>query len=167
MKICKKCGAYQKDSRTFCIDCNESLGDSISKKEEAVIRKKASDQAEKALRNADFLSPTTGDKIIGGCSIVGFIVTIVTLIIRAMSNYLSSEIVASYIFSLILFIFSACYALFPKAFWALEKMRLSSMIYSFGEIVPSDSYCIGRTIFVYVFFIFSLLMSLFSIFYPR
>lgn len=62
MKICCKCGAHNSDERFFCIDCNEKLGSSLSKAEEAKINEDINESLENMYNKRDPLHVSKFDK---------------------------------------------------------------------------------------------------------
>lgn len=77
MKICCKCGAHNSDERFFCIDCNEKLGSSLSKAEEAKINEDINESLENMYNKRDPLHVSKFDKAAGLAAIAGLLCSII------------------------------------------------------------------------------------------
>lgn len=159
LKICSKCGAYQKDNRYYCIDCNEKLGDRLSQREQESKEKELKEKSEKYYKESDGLSVTTGNKIVGFCSLIGIIV--IVILITIYSKYVSS--VQEAFLALVFFISCTLEALFPKIIWSIEKFRLSFTINIEKDTDPSDFYLFMRKIIIYMGFVIALILLISSI----
>lgn len=160
MKICDKCGAQQSDARIFCVDCNEKLGDSISKDRLQEIKKETQEKIDKINNKADPLYVNISDKVVGFVSLIGLVIILFFMIIyrHNLDNALES------IYSIMFFVLCALNALAPKILWALEKFRLSLTISSADDAEPSDFYRIMRKIVIYGCFIFAVVFLVVTIF---
>ncbi len=140
MKVCSECKAYNSDERSFCVDCGEKLGYSISKFEEGIISEKISETTESLYNDNDPLYVSAFDKIIGITSIVGLLIMIVLCIVSFFRHQTVSFALLSFIF----FGISAFVALCPQIDWAIEKHRLSFTISNPDDAEPSDFYKFSR-----------------------
>ena len=64
MKKCNRCGAIQDDRHYYCIDCNNRLGPSLSKEEEAIVNNQVKKSLEKLSNNADYFYVSKIDKAV-------------------------------------------------------------------------------------------------------
>ena len=73
MKICKRCGTPQNDTRFFCIDCGRPLGKSLSAEEAERYERDIKEKMDAAADRADVFHVSRTDKILGIIGIVGLI----------------------------------------------------------------------------------------------
>ncbi len=79
MKICKKCGAVQDDSRTSCLDCGTLLGKPVSEAEESQVEAELCDTIDAMGNRTDPYYVSRLDKILALIGIAGLIAIIVFL----------------------------------------------------------------------------------------
>lgn len=142
MKICEKCGARYSDDKTFCVDCNEKLGDKLSAAEEQKIQTNLNHKIEEMYNKRDPLYVSKFDKIIGLVSLVGTAITLLLILIRVFTQ----QNIALLVCAIIFFLISSLEALLPQVMWELEKMRFSLFVN--GDTEPSDFYLKFRKITV-------------------
>ncbi len=151
MKQCSTCGALQADSRFFCVDCGEKLGNSLSENELETIGKEIEKKAEKLYNKTDPLYVSIFEKIVGILSLLCMSFTLAFVIIYRHNLEKVPE--ATYLIYLILaFIFISLLALVPQIFWALEKFKLSFTVVGADDLEPSYLYLVMRRIFIGVSF---------------
>ncbi len=136
MKICDKCGAYNSDSRQFCVDCGDKLGDPVSDRKRESAEQLINDNMEKLYNDNDPLHVTLFDKICGGAALTGAMVGTLVWIF----GLLASKTPAFPLYALVFFILSAVEAFFPAITWGIEKFRLSFTVENIEEASPSLLY---------------------------
>lgn len=81
MKICRKCGARQRDSRLYCVDCGTRLGRRLTAEEEAQEQENLDQTMEKLYNRRDPLFVSLLDRICGWIDLAGFVVLLVLLVL--------------------------------------------------------------------------------------
>ena len=142
MKICKKCGAQYDDDKTFCIDCNEKLGDKLSKSEEQKMHTNLNHQIEDMCNKRDPLYVSKFDKALGAAALVGAVFSAVLAAINLITRQNNGYIWLAVVF----FLLSAVVSLIPRIMWELEKLRLGFYINGADDAEPSDYYLKCRKI---------------------
>lgn len=140
MKLCEKCGAVNSDSKTFCVDCSERLGDPVCDAEADRLEQSLDNKLEKLYNDDDPLYVSRFDKIVGSISLVGLAADIVFLIIAAVTRRETALLWLGAVF----FVLSAVEAFLPQLNWAIEKMRLSFIIGNPDDAVPGAFYKFSR-----------------------
>ncbi len=136
MKICEQCGAYNSDSRSFCADCGEKLGQKLSGREEKAVRNAINDTAEKLYNKSDSSHISILDKTVGVISLTGFGLLAAVCLISAVRRQYTASLAWGFLF----FLLSAVGAFFPSILWSLEKFRLSFLIADSESAEPSGLY---------------------------
>ena len=149
MKICENCGAYNSDSRVFCVDCNSSLGKKISPVQEKKIAEKLDKKMEKMYNSRDPLYVSLFDKIMGISAIACILFCVALILLKQFITINSSA--KDLFYTILIFAFGAIEALIPKLSWELEKIRYSWFIISNDDPQPTELYMIGRRISVILF----------------
>ena len=140
MKICEKCGAHNSDERSFCVDCNEKLGDKLSELQEKRLKNDLSEKIEGLYNKKDPLYVSRSDKIIGVLSLLGVLCSLVLMIIGKITERDFQIMWVGIVF----FLLTSIEALMPRVTWELEKMRLSFTINGADDAEPSDFYIYCR-----------------------
>ena len=83
MKICKRCGTPQNDTRFFCIDCGKPLGKSLSAEDAERYERDIKEKMDAAADRADVFHVCRTDKILGVIGIVGLIASILLFCVAA------------------------------------------------------------------------------------
>ncbi len=138
MKICENCGAYNSDERTFCIDCDEKLGDEISEREEKQVAEQISASTEKLYNRDNPLYVSIFDKIVG----IGCIISFIALIVLAIF-FMGTDNLELVICGAVFGVLGAVDALIPSITWELEKIRLSFTVAE-DDLSPSGYYMFFR-----------------------
>lgn len=146
MKICSKCGAQQSDTRIFCVDCGERLGDSLPEKASQVIEEETDNKINKLYNKTDPLYVSFLDKIVGFASLIGAVLMVIFMVVFRRNL----EYVPESLYAIVLFLLSSLNALVPKILWAMEKIRLSFTINDSDNAEPSDFYLIMRKISIWI-----------------
>lgn len=142
MKLCEKCHAHNADTRVFCADCGETLGEKLSDMQERQVQDTLSENIEKMYNKTDPLYVSTLDKILGIISIIGVVASVVCPFLKPLSP---SEPNA-YLWALLCFAIAALDAFIPQLTWGLEKMRLGLWVNGADDLEPSHFYVVGRRI---------------------
>ena len=79
MKICKRCGTPQNDTRFFCIDCGRPLGKSLSAEDAERYERDIKEKMDAAADRADVFHVSRTDKILGIIGIVGLIASLILI----------------------------------------------------------------------------------------
>lgn len=149
MKICTKCGAFNSDNRSFCIDCGKKLGKKLSPLEEEKANAALNEKLDEMYNKNDPLYVNLFDKIMGYLSLAlalgTFIFIIISLFISVNSGILW--------FSVLFFILASLEALVPEIMWAIEKVRLGMTISDADSVLPSSLYLIMRRVVTVILFI--------------
>lgn len=140
MRICKKCGAYYPDDRTFCIDCNEKLGDILNEHDEKEARAKLDRQIQDMYNSQDPFYIGRFEKVMGMISLAGAVATLAVIIFKALTH----GDFGIYMYSLVLLSAAFVEALMPRIPWELQKMRLHFSIMGSDYAEPSDYYAKSR-----------------------
>ncbi len=140
MKICEKCGAVNSDNRLFCLDCNEKLGDSVSKYEQERIEQSIDTRLENLYNDNDPLYVSLFDKVMGCISLVGILVSAVLIAV----GFFTKREFGFLWFVVLLFALTAVEAFVPKLTWSIERLRLSFLISNSEDAEPSSFYKICR-----------------------
>ena len=152
MKICRKCGAEQKDSRLYCIDCGARLGKRLTAVEEAQEQENLDQTMEKLYNRRDPLFVSLLDRICGWIDLAGFAVLLVLLVLAGVGIFpagkLSSEAISVALIGVFFFLVGALEAFFPRVTWAIEQFRMSIWINGAEDAEPSDFYFIARRVTV-------------------
>jgi len=142
MKVCNNCGAYNGDERFFCVDCDEKLGDPLSSAEEQRLDDRIGDSVEAMYNRRDPLYVSRLDKVLGVISLAGVAVSLVALLMGAITGRRLSFLWIGVLF----FLIAGVDALFPQIGWFFEKIRLSFHIQGADDAEPSDFYRICRRV---------------------
>lgn len=142
MKICDKCGAHCSDDKFFCVECNEKLGDKLSKAQEQKVSADISRKIEKMQNKRDALYVSKFDKIIGSLSLFLASLSLVFALVGFFIDRDSVLLLCATAF----FLISGVEALFPRIPWEIEKLRLSLSINGADDAEPGDFYLIARKI---------------------
>ncbi len=140
MKLCDKCGAQNRDERTFCVDCGEKLDAPLSDSAVRLIEKQNNAVTEKLYNRGDPLHRTLYDKIVGIAALVGLVAFIpvgILLLIRGQGE-------AAYWAVPLLLVLAALESLVPALTWELEKMRLGWQMNGVDDATPGAGYRMGR-----------------------
>ncbi len=156
MKICDKCGAHNSDNRTFCVDCNETLGRKLSAAEERNVRADMSKKIEELYNKRDPLYVSKFDKRIGWLSVGGAAVSAVLIGV----NLVVQQDIKILLCSLIFFAISSVEALIPQLAWELEKLRIHRIAFGANDLEPSPFYFRSRKIAIVVATVFGIVMFL-------
>lgn len=140
MKLCEKCGAYNSDHRTFCVDCGDTLGDPVSPQHEEEISERIEANMETMYNRQDPLYVSRLDKICGFTSLAGAAASVVLMVFRLIPR----ENMELLLFSLIFFVVAAVEALVPRLNWEFEKLRLRYYVRGAEELEPGHMYFISR-----------------------
>jgi len=155
MKKCIKCGTEQSDERTFCIDCNMRLGDSLSAEHEEFIKEQNTKNIDRLYSYGNDLRASYLDKVIGIASIAGTIVSLVFCMIRQSNR--EYEAFLLFFFAVCVFNISALFALLPRLLWSLQNRRWSYWADGTEELSPSSFYKTMRKFGVWVCFIIGMI----------
>ena len=144
MKICEHCGAQQDDRRTTCIDCGETLGPSLDPQEAERLRTETAAAVDRLERQSDPLRVTLSDRI---AAVYGGLAVVAALVLSGLwaERGMTGLFLASALFSAL----GACFLLFPRIFWGLERIRLSFLIDGAETAEPSAWYRMMRRIGAY------------------
>jgi len=166
MKLCKKCGAYQNDTRFVCLDCNEMLGDSLSSDEATQIEGELRAKIQKKLNEDDPLAVNKTDRIIGNMSLFGIAVSIfMALFWRLLMYNVFNEGFYLALGALVLFIISALYALAFRTVWSWHVLMIRIHARIGDDTEPSCLSLIERKITIIFCFTVALVMLAFAIGY--
>lgn len=154
MKICEKCGAYNKDNKKFCIDCGESLGEKLSATEEEKIRKITGEKMEKLYNKKDPLYVSLFDKIMGVISSVGLVTTIIFI---AVCWYKSMQC-PFLLYAVVFFALAVLDAFVPRIAWSFEKFRIGFSANGADELEPGVFYLWSRRIGIALFTVIGFIM---------
>lgn len=160
MKICEKCGAHNSDKRSFCVDCNEKLGDKLSEFEEQQIQEKLDEKMENMYNKRDPFYVSLFDKIIGAISLLGVLCGLVLMIIGKISQ---RDFEYMWL-SAISFLLTSIEAFIPRLTWTIEKMRLGFYINSADDAEPSEFYITCRKAAILLTFCIGVLILVISLF---
>ena len=148
MKICRKCGAEQKDSRLYCIDCGARLGKRLTAEEEEQEVQKLDQKIEGLYNRTDALYVSRLDRICGGIDVAGSAVLLILLVLYSVGIFPVGrqfpEALAFALTGIFFFLAGALEAFFPQITWALERFRLSFWINGADDAEPSDFYFAAR-----------------------
>ncbi len=161
VKICEKCGAYNSDSRMFCVDCGDVLGDKVSDLHEQQIRNDIDAKMDAMYNKRDPIYVSGMDKVFGIASLVGATVSFVLLVIRVIVRQSAYGL----FLSIILFLLSAVEALVPRVAWEIEKRRLSFYVRGADDLEPGDAYFIGRKCMIVFLTALGVFIAVFSFLY--
>ena len=144
MKICEHCGAQQEDRRTTFIDCGETLGAPIDSREAERLYGETAAAVDRLERQSDPLRVTLSDRI---AALYGGLAAVTALVLSGLwaDRGLTGLFLASALFSAL----GACFLLFPRILWGLERIRLSFLIDSAETAEPSAWYRMMRRIGAY------------------
>jgi len=142
MKICENCGAHNSDERKFCIDCSESLGESLNAKQEKEVSENIQNTIEKIENKNDPLYVDLFDKIIGFISIIG-ILFLIGLFITGIFTATDSKFL---LWGILFFALSALDCFIPSISWGIEKFRFSILYSNTDDVTPGMFYKWGRKI---------------------
>lgn len=142
MKLCDKCGAHNSDTRVFCIDCGETLGDKLSDAQEQQLQENLSDNIENMYNKTDPLYVSLYDKIVGSVALLGGVVSLVCPFIQPPPVTDDNP----YLWALLCFALAALDAFIPHLAWGLEKMRLNMWANGAEDLEPSYFYLVGRRV---------------------
>lgn len=152
MKICRKCGARQRDSRLYCVDCGTRLERRLTAEEEAQEQENLDQTMEKLYNRRDPLFVSLLDRICGWIDLAGFVVLLVLLVLAGAGVFPagkpSSDAVAVVFIGAFFFLIGALEAFFPRVTWAIEQFRMSFWINGAEDAEPSDFYFAARRVTV-------------------
>ncbi len=140
MKVCGRCGALNSDTRFFCVDCCEKLGDAVSDREQGALEQDIDTKLETLYNQNDPLHVSRFDKVMGWLSVIG---TAASLILWVIGLFTKRGFDLLWI-AVLLFAVSAVEAFVPKLTWGLEKLRLSFYIANADDAEPSMFYKVCR-----------------------
>lgn len=83
MKICKKCGAVQDDSRVSCLDCGALLGKPVSEAEESRVEAELGDAIDSMGERTEPYYVSAVDKIL---ALVGIAAVVAVIVILSLTN---------------------------------------------------------------------------------
>jgi len=146
MKICAKCGAFNSDNRSFCIDCGKKLGKAVSSLEEEKALSAVNENLTRLENKYDPLYVNLFDKIVGIFSLILALITFIYIIV----SFFIGEKTGILWFSLIAFILASLEALFPEIMWAIEKVRLSLYTSDIEDALPGRFYYYSKKAVVIV-----------------
>ena len=146
MKICHNCGAKNADHRFFCIDCNEKLGNPISKAEQEQVEQQTQDRIDALYNRNDPLYVSRLDKAIGIFALIGIAANAALGIV----GWISKPDVGTRCLSALFFAVAAIEALVPKLTWSIEQLRLSFTVDGADDAEPSAFYKTARKISIIV-----------------
>lgn len=165
MKICAKCGAHNSDARTFCIDCNETLGDPLSPSEEAQMRLDTNGKVEDLHNKIDPLYVSVFDKVLGILSAIGAACSLVLIIVCGISpGGFDSVWFQSSGLAFLCLLFAGLDALVPQILWTLEKIALSRRYDNVDDIEPGRYYGIRRKASILLLMVIGLALLAFNLF---
>lgn len=139
MKICPKCGAVFEDGRFSCVDCGVTLK-RASKQEEERVNARIKGSLNNLSDRFDTFYVSKLDKTAAMLSVIGIIAGIVLCILLPGRG----ERFAFLVIAVMFFAVAGVDAAFPKAVWALERLRLSFTIAGAEEAEPSDFFLLTR-----------------------
>lgn len=140
MKVCDKCGALNSDTRFFCVDCNEKLGDPVSDREQGALEQGLDTTLENLYNQNDPLHVSRFDKVMGWLSVIG---TAASLTLWGIGLFTKRDFDLLWI-AVLFFAVSAVEAFVPKLTWGLEKLRLSFYIANADDAEPGMFYKVCR-----------------------
>ena len=82
MKICSKCGAEQKDSRLYCVDCGARLGKRLTAEETAQKKAELDSRMDELFDEGAGLKAGPVEKISAAAALVGAVVSIGLFVLR-------------------------------------------------------------------------------------
>lgn len=143
MKICKKCGAVQNDSRTVCIDCGEALPAPVSDEERESIEAELSEKIDDKVENAELSYVGPFAKCLAAVDILGIAASFIII-----SIFNERPKIGFALYSILFFIAGAVITLFPLLEWKLDMFRLN-MRYGINtdDLTPPHSRLISNRIF--------------------
>lgn len=145
MKICKKCGAWQSDEKSLCVDCGAKLGDSVSPEEEVKTARNLTEKVKKLERSGDELSCSIFERICGiGMLVMGAASGVLCLFPKLVGDG-RGLLFTIFIIGIVL----GFSALTPKLAWELEKLKYSLSVESSENVSPSGFWLAFRKIIVY------------------
>lgn len=146
MKKCNRCGAIQDDRHYYCIDCNNRLGPSLSKEEEAIVNNQVKKSLEKLSNNADYFYVSKIDKaVILSLCILSFL-HILLMVIRA-GYYRGNGFHALGFIIVLISVITAIDLRFPRISWELYKLRFILAIENPDDMTPSGFMLWSRRFF--------------------
>ena len=119
MKVCAKCGAHNSDERSFCVDCNEKLGDKLSTLEEQQMRNNVNKKIEEMYNSKNPLYVSVFDKIIGVVSLIGLLCSLVLVVINKVTERSFEFLWIGVIF----FLLASIEAFVPKLTWTESSVQ--------------------------------------------
>jgi len=146
MKLCDKCGAHNSDTRVFCVDCGETLGEKLSDAHERQLQESLNENIEKMYNKTDPLHVSVLDKTVGVTALIGGAASL----IGALFNPFSAPNGEGFWWALVFFAITALDAFVPQLTWELEKMRLGWYVNGADDLRPGDFYRIGRRVGIVV-----------------
>lgn len=146
MKLCDKCGAHNSDTRVFCVDCGETLGEKLSDAHERQLQEDLSESIDQLYNQADPLYVSVLDKTVGVIALIGS----AAALIGALFNPFSAPNGEGFWWALALFALTALDAFVPQLTWELEKLRLGWYVNGADSLQPGDFYRIGRRVGILV-----------------
>ncbi len=142
MKLCPKCGTMNSDSKFFCVECNEELGDSLTENEESAITRKVNKKLKKSYNRLDTFHVSLFDKIMGIACIISSIILIVTYVLWSDGDWPLIFLILGLLFLGI----GIVEAIFPAFAWRCQKFTLSFTMSNSSQAEPSEWYIIARKI---------------------
>lgn len=147
MKLCKKCGAHQKDTRIFCIDCGESLGDSLPQDEMQKLESTIEKQIDQLYNRTDPFYISASDKVLAWISLAGFCLA---WIIPVGDPSLTYQQIIGCIGAGVFFLLCFINARFSKLIWQIKKWDLKCVFRAdVGHIEPSDFSIVKRKLLIW------------------
>lgn len=141
MKICRKCGAEQKDSRLYCVDCGARLGKRLTAEETAQKRAELDSRMDELFDEGAGLKVGLVEKISAGAALAGAVVSIALFVLRLAGvlnlSYSILESLAYLLFELFFFGVAALISLRPKKLWEGEKKWLAWYYDGGDAVAPS------------------------------
>lgn len=141
MKICSKCGAEQKDSRLYCVDCGARLGKRLTAEETAQKKAELDSRMDELFDEGAGLKAGPVEKISAAAALVGAVVSIGLFVLRVAGVLnLSHSILESLgwlLFELFFFGGAALMSLRPKKLWEGEKGWLAWYYDGGDAVAPS------------------------------
>lgn len=156
MKLCPKCGAPQKNSRSTCIDCGTRLGKPLTQEELAQYQldhnlgRMIDDMAE---RTDDFYVSRWAWVLVA-LNAVCFVAALCVLVFgRTWAN---AKLV---LLPLICAPAGAAFLAFPRLFWRLQQLRIS-LVYDIDGLSPSFYWIVMQKVAGVLFTAISAAMTL-------
>ena len=141
MKICSKCGAEQKDSRLYCVDCGARLGKRLTAEETAQKKAELDSRMDELFDEGAGLKAGPVEKISAAAALVGAVVSVGLFVLRVAGVLnLSHSILDSLgwlLFELFFFGGGALMSLRPKKLWEGEKEWLAWYYDGGDAVAPS------------------------------